>query len=299
MCYLGPNAPREPDKPGANPQDYTVEVWQPADDGIEVAYTGTAQLDGQNIYCGAVMYTEQGGRRYLKALEGGACGPTGSARICAYGIGEDGQFRLVTELIDEYSYQDRSYTLNGQPISVDEGEKAASEWFDMNKRVSIGLSSVTCNGQPPYGLIRNTNTVVCVLEACAGMAGGSPSDSQESAVESAEDAAEAMPQQIVTPAYTVTIPEEWSDRYQYSFEVEAPPAGTTEMGFAWHATIYLDSNYAFDVAAVTDDWGLQGAFRSVNLGPSQTYPGWTVFVYAPIPSYPDDFVGWVSTTGNE
>ena len=89
------------------------------------------------------------------------------------------------------------------------------------------------------------------------------------------------PETYVTPAYTIVIPDEWRDDYRVDLEIGAPPEGTTRTGVAWQAKVYFGSDYAFDVAAFTADWGIQGDFDYVNLGPSHGAPGWNVFVYVP------------------
>lgn len=147
LCYLDPGDCKDPGNPGSYPEDYKVEVWQESDGGVENAYSGTAQLSGQNIYCGAVLYNDLDGKRYIVTRDGRSGGPEGNVRHRAYGLDESGRFGLVTELVDEYSRQGHAYTLNGEPVSEKEGEEVAERWFDHGIR--IGLSSVTNEGQPP------------------------------------------------------------------------------------------------------------------------------------------------------
>lgn len=169
-CYLDTGNCKDPSQPGAYPEDYRVEAWQYSSQGLEPIYSDTAQLDGQNTYCGAIFYCEHGGKTYLSTRGGNYGGPQGSITYCAYGINDDGNFGLVTELTNTYSYQDKEYTLNGRSVSDEEGQAISSEWFDYENLNSIGLSPMKHNNFAPYDLIRKTNTVIAVLEACAASA---------------------------------------------------------------------------------------------------------------------------------
>ena len=94
-------------------------------------------------------------------------GPSGDITQCAYGLDDSGEFGLITELTDYYSSQDSDYILNGAAVSDDGGKAVGQEWFDHEKQTSHRLSTIGNDGSHPLSLIRDTNTVVAVLEACA------------------------------------------------------------------------------------------------------------------------------------
>ena len=131
--------------------------------------------------------------------------------------------------------------------------------------------------------------------------GLSTSQSFSAASVSASEAGQAKDETvIVTPAYTITIPEELKTKCSYEMVVGAPESPTMQTGIAWHVRVFYDSLYYFDVTAFSDDWGIQGDFNYANLGPSSSYPGWNVFVYRPRDyGGVDDVRGWVSTAGGD
>lgn len=167
VCYLDAANCKQPAEPGGDPEDYCVEVWQYSSGNLELAHSGTAQLDGQNSYCGAIIYNEHGGKRYLETWDGNYGGPEGDITYRAYGLDDNGGYGLVTELRNEFALQEKNYMLNGRPVSDEEGQAISNEWFNSETMSSIGFSSLKNNGEEPIHLIRDTNAVVAVLEACA------------------------------------------------------------------------------------------------------------------------------------
>ena len=165
-CYLDMDNCKKPDEPGSYPEDYCVEVWQYSEGNLELAYSGTAQLDGQNTYCGAVTYNVHDSRDYIVTRSGFYAGPSGGITQYAYGLDDSGKFGLITELTNNYSAPDSEYALNGVAVSDAEGEAVAREWFDHENQKSHRLSTIGGSSYP-FSLIRDTNTVVTVLEACA------------------------------------------------------------------------------------------------------------------------------------
>lgn len=106
-------------------------------------------------------------------------------------------------------------------------------------------------------------------------------DQEPSSAEADEPAASAPApagEAIDTPGYTVTIPAALADSLDYTME-EGTLTPTT--GFAHHARVTLGGE-VFEVACITDDWGVQGRYKTVNLGASGAMPGWNVWLYTAV-----------------
>lgn len=164
VCYLDSSNSKSAAAPGAYPEDYHVQVWQFGEKGLDLAYSGTAQLDGQNDYCGALVYNDVDGKRYIEAWEGDYGGPSGNITRHLYGVNEEGKFGQIRELASTYSGRRNNYMLDGVSVSETEGSAAAERWFNYDNRTSIVFSSVKNNGQRPTKLIEDTGKVIAELE---------------------------------------------------------------------------------------------------------------------------------------
>ncbi len=148
---------------------------------------------------------------------------------------------------------------------------------------------------------------IALLSGCSNASsGGSVSlpqaFSHDSASQEAEPEAPQTTEKITTPAYTITIPDQWKDSYSYEIKSGDPESRSMPLGFAWHVQINFGPWYGFEVAAITDDWNLQGEFNSVEIGPSSSCPGWNVWVFGmDTVSYDElnEYARWVSTAGEE
>ena len=170
VCYLDQANCENPDEPGAYPEDYRLEVWQYTDRGLELAYSGASQLEGQNLYCGAVVYTKCNWRPYIVTWSGEPAGPNGYITRCAYGLDDSGSFGRAIEIRMDYGQPEPAYTLNGSSVPFEEGSATYDEWFSEKNQKTTRLALVdkpVPPSNPLAELVRETNTVIAVLDACA------------------------------------------------------------------------------------------------------------------------------------
>lgn len=113
-----------------------------------------------------------------------------------------------------------------------------------------------------------------------------PQDAADDGGEAAA-AAGAAQETITTPYYTITIPEEWADNYDYLIESEDLATDPSGYGIGYHATVWLGAEVGsmegqrFEVACFTDNWGVQGQYATYNLGSIPSAPGWHAVIYSP------------------
>ncbi|WP_143412214.1 hypothetical protein [Arabiibacter massiliensis] len=108
-------------------------------------------------------------------------------------------------------------------------------------------------------------------------------ESEPSAATEPEPASEPAEPQTASfdmQSYTVTLPEPLASECSFAVGEESPAPGATWVGDA--VNVVRDGYGLFTVACYSDDWGPQGMFRTLRLGPSAAIEGTSVWLIQPM-----------------
>lgn len=127
---------------------------------------------------------------------------------------------------------------------------------------------------------------LCLAQGCAAEAPGEapePMASEPPAVTEPKPASEpAEPQagSFDMRSYTVTLPEPLASECSFAIGEESPSPGQTWVGDT--VSVMRDGYALFTVACYSNDWGPQGMFRSLKIGPSTAIEGTSVWLLQPM-----------------
>lgn len=125
---------------------------------------------------------------------------------------------------------------------------------------------------------------LCLASGCAAEAPEAtpvPASEPPAATEPApSEPAEPQAGSFDMKSYTVALPEPLASECSFAIGEESPSPGQTWVGDA--VSVMRDDYSLFTVACYSDDWGPQGMFRALRLGPSTAIEGTSVWLIQPL-----------------